>query len=251
MTDDLAQLVQRCADGELSDADRAALHAQLDADPTAYKPLALALLERRLIDDALRSAIREEPRAKQPMPAPALAEPPTRRLRRYAGRFASAAAGLLIGLSWSLFAASTNAGTAADSRVAATPEPSLAETAAQMTLAASSADDESDSFADPSFPPTASAAERSPMPEPTPVALMEWRSQDGTPVSLPVYDEYQLTPSLAAQAADPLPAGWREELIRTGRFAGEVRQEYTVPLADGRLLTVPVHAVSVRGPEVF
>ena len=85
-------------------------------------------------------------------------------------------------------------------------------------------------------------------PAPQPVAKLSWATGPGTAFTLPVYDGEEVPPGFGA---DPLTPAERAELVRTGRYAGEWRQEYTVALDDGRLLTIPVHAVGVRGPEVF
>ena len=207
----LFELIGRCADGELNDAQRAELLARLSAEPAGFESLALALLERRLTDDALRGLLRD---GAERGPAPVV---PARRpaWRRAAGPLAGLAAGLLVGFGLNPSAAgpAPAAGPLVD--VPPVPEPIEEEI----------------------FTPAA-------VPEPRPVASLEWFAPDGTPVSLPVYD------GSAPLPADPLLAE-TEALMRAGRFGGAVRQEYTVPLADGRLLTVPVHAVSVRGPEVF
>ena len=207
----LSELIGRCADGELTDAQRAELLARLGAEPAAFEPLALALLERRLTDDALRGLLRDG--AERP-PVPIV---PARRSawRRAAGPLAGLAAGLLVGFGLNPSAAGPApvAGPLVD--VPPVPEPVEEE------------------FFAPAAPP-----------EPRPVASLEWFAPDGTPISLPVYD------GSAPLPADPLIAE-TAALMRAGRFGGAVRQEYTVPLSDGRLLTVPVHAVSVRGPEVF
>ena len=207
----LSELIGRCADGELDDAQRADLLARLSAEPAGFEPLALALLERRLTDDALRGLLRD---GAERAPAPVV---PARRpaWRRAAGPLAGLAAGLLVGFGLNPSAAG--------------PAP-VAGPLADVPSVPDMSDDDV-------FTPAVPA-------EPRPVASLEWFAPDGTPVSLPVYD------GSAPLPADPLIAE-TEALMRAGRFGGAVRQEYTVPLADGRLLTVPVHAVSVRGPEVF
>ena len=212
---DLAALIRRCADGELTDPDRTALLARLTADPAGYEPLALALLERRTTDDAVRAFLRPDGADAEGGAAAVTvaAPPPRRRWATAAGWVASAAAGLLAGVSMN-----------------ASPVPVAGPVA--------------------SSEPAAPVVEED-APPPAPVAALTWTAADGTAASLPVYDGRVVPAELAAAWADPLPPGVRAELIRTGRFAGEVRQEYTVPLEDGSLLTVPVHAVSVRGPEVF
>ena len=208
---DLPDLVRRCADGELTDGERAGLLAALRADPGGFEPLALALLERQTLAAALRAAADDA----TPVPAPAPVRP--RRARRAAGLLASAAAGLLVGLGVN--------------RPDVSPAPVVPIAAAPVPVPA---DD----------PPEPDPAEPARFAPPAPVAALRWRGADGAPVTLPVYEAGSAPP------IDPLRAE-TEELIRTGRFAGSVRQEYTVPLPDGRLLTVPVHAVGVRVPEVF
>ena len=204
----LPDLVQRCADGELTAAQRRNLLARLTADPAGYEPLALALLERQ----ALAAAAREYLRPAAPStPTPA----PSPRRRSAAGMAATATLGLLAGF-WLPRPAPT--------------EPAI-PIAGRVELA-------------PAEPAAAAPAD---LPAPVPVAMLEWPTAGGAPLSLPVYDGRDVPPGFG----DPLPPGVREELIAGGRYGGELRQEYTFPLADGRLLSVPVHAVSVRGPEVF
>ena len=229
----LTDLIQRCADGELGDAQRVELLARLEADPAGYRPLALALLERHTIAAALRDMVRAPP-----VPRPSVAERPRDR-RRFARRVAGAAAGLALGfaLGWGTprFAGS-------DGGAVEAGRPRLVQQVVRPPESRPAPPEPR------SVTPVSTPAAFAP---PTPAARLEWRTADGTPWSLPVYDAAEVSPQLAARAADPLPAGVREELIRTGRFGGELRQEYTVPLSDGRLLTIPVHAVSVREPEVF
>ncbi|NNJ27953.1 hypothetical protein [Alienimonas chondri] len=249
--DDLDRLVQRCADGELTAPDRAALLARLNANPAAYRPLALALLERRLLDDALRETVRlESPTAPTPVPSGRDRSRPTAPWRTAAGWAASAAAGLLLGLffnaDWSPVSPSTSSSPSRPLIAAGSPGsvesmPTKPAPIDEPPIEPASRS-ETNGF---SSPPLSEA------PRPTPLAQVAWRTANGTSLSLPVYDERDVTAAMAARAADPLPAHVRAELVRSGRFAGELRQEYTVPLADGRLLTVPVHAVSVRQPEVF
>ena len=210
MDERLVALARRCADGELDAAGRAELLARLRTDPAGFEPLALALLERRAIGDAARRYTRPEP----PRPAPL---PARRRWRSAAGMAATAALGLVAGLSLNRLSAPAGP--------VAPPVVAVAEPAADAGPA-------------PPGPPAA----------PKPVGVLEWPTGDGPPLSLPVYDGRDVP---SGYDRDPLPPGLREELIAAGRFGGELRQEYTFPLADGRLLSVPLHAVSVRGPEVF
>ncbi|MFH5805005.1 hypothetical protein [Alienimonas sp. DA493] len=233
-----AELAQRCADGVLTDAQRSDLLARLEAAPEGYRPLALALLERRLIDAALRDSLRTT--GGEPI-APAVDPPAGRAWRRAAGWAFSAAAGLAVGLGWNAAAAPV-----------VPPPPDGRSPIALADAATAPAPTPNATVAPLSVPPDPRAPDPgAPEVLPRPVARVEWRTESGRPFELPVYDERDVSPALAARAADPLPADLRAELIRTGRFGGEVRQEYTVPLPDGRLLTVPVHAVRVRQPEVF
>ena len=205
---DPAALVRRCADGELSAADRPALRAALVADPSLCEPLAAALLERQAIAAALRSAVADASPASPSAPTPA---PAPRPWRRAAGLLAATAAGLAAGLGVNV--------SAFDSQ---------RESPAPVLLADAS----------PAVPPP-------PAPVPQPVAELSWADAG---VTVPVYDAAAVPPGFGA---GPLTDADRAALIAAGRYAGEWRQEYTVPLDDGRLLTIPVHAVGVRGPEVF
>ena len=137
--------------------------------------------------------------------------PSARPWRRAAGLLATAAAGLAAGLGVNV--------SRADSREETEASPLVADAG----------------------PPAA-------RPVPQPVAELSWATGPDTAFTLPVYDGEEVPPGFGA---DPLTPAERAELVRTGRYAGEWRQEYTVALDDGRLLTIPVHAVGVRGPEVF
>ena len=118
-----------------------------------------------------------------------------------------------------------------------------------VSLSDSPAESASSSVVAAATPPgAASPFDADPAPAPTPVASVSWETASGEPFTLPVYDGAEVS---ADFGADPAFAAERAELVRTGRYAGEWRQEYTVPLEDGRLLTIPVHAVGVRGPAVF
>ena len=205
---DWETLVRRCADGELAPADRPALRAALEAHPAAYEPLALALLERQALTDALRVA--------EAAPGSVTVARPPAPWRRAAGLLAAAAAGLASG-------------------VFVFPRDSPRETTPPLVLADAA-------------PVLAEEPAAAPPAAPVPVAAVSWPTASGDPVTLPVYDGRDVP---AGFGASPISDADRAALIAAGRYAGEWRQEYTLPLDDGRLLTIPVHAVGVRGPEVF
>ncbi len=68
--------LQRCVDGELSEAEQQALLLQLDRSPEGWRKVALAFIEHQLWSQAGRDFVHEPP---LPLAAPADPEPETRR----------------------------------------------------------------------------------------------------------------------------------------------------------------------------
>ena len=70
-------------------------------------------------------------------------------------------------------------------------------------------------------------------------------------VTNPAADVSPVTGPPVMWPADPLTPAQRRRLRAEGRLLAESRELVTVPLDDGRQLTVPVHSVQVRAPDLI
>lgn len=207
--------VQRCVDGEMSETEQQEFLRSLDQSPSTsgWRDLALAFVEHQLWSQAGRAWIDE--------PAPPLAggdefDPPLTHRDSWLRKTALAASGLLaVGLGYvgGTFWRSGSQGTSP-----------LVQTTAPSSPGADNSE-------------VALASDRIP----SEVMRVEWPSESGVPISLPVYESQGFRP----------PQGWRDPYVPQITIpAGSrvnLQPEYlTVPVDDQRNLVIPVRHVKPR-----
>lgn len=223
--------IQRCVDGELSEAAQQELLQRLDETDIGWRDLALAFVENQVIAGACRRAAEREtepPAAISPA-APRTrqhAAPPIARRRLSVTNWTVTLASAVIGVGIGLLAGGGR------SVVDSTATPPVA-TAASDPAPTSARDPDSPTTHDTDFP--------------QPVMNVEFAdaSGDASNWTLPVYAADDLGPDYW-QAGDVLPSEIERDLSRRGYRLDHEREFYSIPLDDGREIAVPVDTYQVR-----
>jgi hypothetical protein len=225
----------RLVDGELSEADRRALLASLDAEPEGWRRCALAFLEAQ----AWRESFGElTPAKSQPAPAPipeiSPRPPKTKKPLGAMGTVMAMAASFLIALGlggWLL--RSPDGGTT-------NPSSNLiAENTGPRTITP--------------IPPVTPGGEairqpESPVTAPWQMVKLQAPGLTGSnePLQLPALPRDRLDEEFLDSVPSPLPEAVRQALERTGHEVRTHRDLVPVQLKDGRQLVVPIDQVDVR-----
>jgi hypothetical protein len=232
----------RLADGELSESDRRALLASLDARPEGWRRCALAFLEAQTWRESLGEMTTPARKSPALPPVPPAAAPRKPRAKKPLGAMgtvlAMAASFLLfLGLgSWALRGKPWGkTGVAPTNPIAVVASPSAA----------------------PLSPSTESIAEASPqLPSsvnPSPAMPWKWvqlkapgLTGNNEPLQLPAVERDRLDDDFFASVPNPLSNEVLQALKRTGNEVRIHRELVPVQLQDGRRLIVPVDQVEVQ-----
>lgn len=223
--------LQRCVDGELSEAEQQAFLRQLDRTPSAWREVALGFMEHQLWSTAGHDWIHE------PVPpevAPPVSESPPRRVQGAWLRNTALVASTLLAIGLGYVGGNRSFWSRPSGSPSSGPEIALAP----------SIPNRPDGIASTQGTVPVSHSDRQP---PTPMMQVRLTSNgnDSEPISLPVYDAADLsefgdwlTPRLSA-----------EELRHLEDQGFQVREEpryYSVPMDNHRYLVVPINTVHVR-----
>ncbi len=218
--------LQRCIDGELSEAEQQALLRQLERTPSAWREVALGFMEHQLWSKAGHDWVHE------PVPPPEL--PPettsTRSPASWLRHTALVACTLLaVGLGylggrrsfWSQRSGSPSSGT--EIALAPTILNRQATTSVKVPVAHDN------------------------RPTPTPMMQVQLTSNGShaEPISLPVYDAVDL-PQLGEWPRPRLSDEERQHLKDQGFQVREELRYYSVPIDNHRHLVVPINTIHVR-----
>jgi len=220
--------LQRCADGELSEAEQQALLRQLDRSPTGWRELALAFIEHQLWTQTGRAYVHEP----APPAAVEVAEAHPRADRSWLRSTVLAASTLLaVGLGYlggSQRFWSGGSSSATPRTITQQPAPAPQTQLASVTK-----------------PPVPRPARRTL----TPVMQVQVRSdgQDSPPITLPVYDAEELE-----KYGPWTPPQLSAEVLQRLKDQGvQVQQEpryYSVPNTQNRKWVMPVNTIQFRQP---
>lgn len=225
--------LQRCVDGELSEADQQALLRQLDHSPTGWRELALAFLEHQLWSQAGRAYVHEpdSPQAaKTPEPAPRPDHSWIRNTVLAASTLLAVGLGYLGGSQrfWPGGSSSASPRTIAQ-QPASVPQTELASVTKRVPIQAAA-------------PP----ARRTLTPV-MQVQVMMPEGQNAQPITLPVYDAEDLE-----KYGPWTPPQLSAEVLQRLKDQGvQVQQEpryYSVPNDQNRKWVVPVNTLQFHQP---
>lgn len=209
------RLLQRCVDGEMSEAEQQEFLRSLDRTPSGWRELALAYVEQQLWSQAGRAWIDE------PEPAAALdsVTPPGRAASWLRSTVLVASSLLAVGLGY-LGGTYWRPGSASSTDLAGSTSRESGQLAAAPSVQISPAS-----------------------PSGTPVVQVAIPGQSGQAVALPVYDVEDLVPAWS----DPAFTSDQQNLRDRGIRLDSRPKYYTVPVDDRRQLVLPVH----RGRQWF
>lgn len=221
--------LQRCIDGELSEAEQQALLRQLERNPAGWREVALGFMEHQLWSTAGHDWV-HEPAAPQVSPREAT---PARTYAGWLRNTALMASTLLaIGLGY------VGGHRSFWSRPSGTPS-----SGTEMALAPS-IPTHSGGLASTQQAVPVSHSDRHP-----PTSMMQVRlssnGHESEPISLPVYDTADL-PNLSDWPRLRLSEEERQHLTDQGFQIHEEPRYYSVPINNNRHLVVPINTVHVR-----
>lgn len=230
--------IQRCVDGQLSEADQQALLRRIQSLPDGWRHLALAYLENQLWSQTIQKTESITPTSPKPATADAIPLAATSSERAPAGRRNSVG---VWGKVVSSMAAGVMAGVILHGQMG-TDGPGVSGTSGAANVAARDG-----------FPFESTGLAPSPAGETTArsvsVTTVDRSGQGGARVGVttPV-PAHHAGANAAAQAARPTLVSdeLRKELQRSGYAIEEGQSYYSIPLPDGRHYIVPVNSVRVR-----
>jgi hypothetical protein len=238
MSHDQDNLFDRLADGELSEADRRALLASLDAEPQGWRRCALAFLEAQTWRESFGELTPKKAKPSTSLPPPVLqpAIPSPKKSEKSLGAMGTVmamAASFLVALgvgAWMLHAHPRGTSLVPSSDM-------IAKQGVSPVVA----------------PLPAGSGESIQLPKPsisTPWQMVQLRAPaltgDNQPLQLPALPRERLDEDFLKAVTNPLPDEVRQAFERTGHEVRTHRELVPIRLKDGRQLIVPFDQVDVQ-----
>lgn len=223
--------LQRCVDGELSEAEQHALLRQLERHPAAWREVALGFMEHQLWSMAGHDWIHEPI---PPQVAPQIPESPPRRIQGAWWRNTALVASTLLAIGLGYVGGSRSFWSRPSGSPSVGPEIALGSSIPNRSNGLASTQ---------GAEPVSHSNHRAH--RPTMQVQLISNGSESEPISLPVYDAADL-PEFGDWMTPRLSAEERQHLEDQGFQVHEEPLFYSVPMDNNRQLVVPINTVHVR-----